>query len=717
MPASPSTQPKAPPPGRAGPLILDEWSRSAAMYITSEEVCCEQKNRADEATPLLSSQDSVKTPGTKKEAPWKAALLAAAIGSAAALLSAGVNWGMTALTTWKGIIPLWQELLFRMGFAVLAVCVTNVAPMTAAGGSGIPQVRALLQGISVQTFFRKSTFWAKVLGLSCAILAGYSIGSEGPFLHITAIMAVQSLRVFPAAAPSATAALDIVTAACASGVAANFGAPLAGVIFAIELSHSYYRIKSLLLCVTAAVAGSLTLRGLRLSQQVALFSSDLSQLDPVPTINPMELVLVAMVGVACGCVASLYIFVFPYLLRFRDSHVLAPGLSRPQWWLRALGCAVALAALQAYVNSWLQMVQNNSSHRAPLSDLFSVNGATPGFIPDRRLVRLLCARFSLSQAALLLPVPCGVALPSFEMGAAMGRLISHTADYLELDCDVHCAVRLSLCGGAAFCSAITHTLSPGLLVLELTGQGNEVANIFAAVIIALLVSRSLCTGGLFDITQDVCAVPAMPVALSPQTASRIVKDILPDTWLSLRFAQADGKDEPPPHAQILLDGNRVRIAEGKSSDVIRALSIADKFDLKAIPLTSAAKGVHALVGEITTKRLMSMVFRLQTLKEEEVEWAPLTVGAYCSLGQVDRMFSALNPAVIYVVSRGELVGILPKLHWVQEVNGALKKRRARLQAIRKAARIIMEDFHTQRSSERELLRRSGLVNSGTLSSV
>ena len=86
-------------------------------------------------------------------------------------------------------------------FAVM-VCVHG-AP--SAGGSGIPDILAYLNGVDVPEVLLFKTLVAKVLGSLGSVSAGLAVGKEGPFVHIGAGIAsvlsqVRCLNVQPPAA-------------------------------------------------------------------------------------------------------------------------------------------------------------------------------------------------------------------------------------------------------------------------------------------------------------------------------------------------------------------------------------------------------------------------------------------------------------------------------------------------------------------------------------
>ncbi len=54
--------------------------------------------------------------------------------------------------------------------------------------SGIPEIRAYLNGIHISNLLSIRTLLAKTFGVSFAIASGLVAGKEGPFIHIGAIL-------------------------------------------------------------------------------------------------------------------------------------------------------------------------------------------------------------------------------------------------------------------------------------------------------------------------------------------------------------------------------------------------------------------------------------------------------------------------------------------------------------------------------------------------
>ena len=58
----------------------------------------------------------------------------------------------------------------------------------AAGGSGVPDVMAYLNGIDVPRVFHLRTFVVKFVSTMCAVASGLPVGPEGPMIHLGATL-------------------------------------------------------------------------------------------------------------------------------------------------------------------------------------------------------------------------------------------------------------------------------------------------------------------------------------------------------------------------------------------------------------------------------------------------------------------------------------------------------------------------------------------------
>jgi H+/Cl- antiporter ClcA len=177
------------------------------------------------------------------------------------LLSDAASSGFNDLRQW-GAAGRWLTLLWTPALTVTVVWWTRrFAPM--ALGSGIPQVVVALHAdIAVEQRMRFVSLrlaLQKIALVSAGLLAGLSIGREGPTVQVGAGVMQHAQRWLSRG--SAIDAHDLMVAGAAAGIAAAFNTPLGGVIFALEqlsrrrsLSHSGLVIISIVLAGLVAVS-------------------------------------------------------------------------------------------------------------------------------------------------------------------------------------------------------------------------------------------------------------------------------------------------------------------------------------------------------------------------------------------------------------------------------------------------------------------------------
>ena len=75
---------------------------------------------------------------------------------------------------------------FNMLYAIVAGICCWIEP--AAAGSGIPEIKAYLNGINLNKVVRIRVMYLKVIGVCCSVAASLPLGKEGPMIHAGAIL-------------------------------------------------------------------------------------------------------------------------------------------------------------------------------------------------------------------------------------------------------------------------------------------------------------------------------------------------------------------------------------------------------------------------------------------------------------------------------------------------------------------------------------------------
>ncbi|KAK7388615.1 hypothetical protein VNO78_23437 [Psophocarpus tetragonolobus] len=138
----------------------------------------------------------------------------------------------------------------NLGLTLFASLITALIAPTATG-SGIPEVKAYLNGVDAPGIFTVPTLFVKIIGSITAVSSSLLIGKAGPMVHTGACVAAlvgqggskryrltwKWLQFFK----NDRDRRDLITCGSAAGIAAAFRAPVGGVLFALEEMASWWR--------------------------------------------------------------------------------------------------------------------------------------------------------------------------------------------------------------------------------------------------------------------------------------------------------------------------------------------------------------------------------------------------------------------------------------------------------------------------------------------
>jgi H+/Cl- antiporter ClcA len=383
------------------------------------------------------------------------------------------------------VIGPWLPLLWTPALAVALLWLTRRFAEGAAG-SGIPQVVAALEYTMPEPdrfrLVSLSLSLKKILLVSGGLLAGLSIGREGPTVQVGAGIMQHARRWL--SERSTIDAHDLIVAGAAAGIAAAFNTPLGGIIFAVEqlsrrrgFSHSGTVILSIVMAGLVAVSllGDLTYFGELHAPQL-----DWSLLAP---------------GLAVALISGLAGGLFTRL-------IIASALGLPDRFSRlrvahpfrfAAGCALAVAVIGIVGGQ-----ATAGAGYTPTRALLEGNAELPALYT----VLKFCATWLSAWSGL----PAGVFAPSLAIGAGIGRDVAWAMGVVG-----PAAVPLVAFGMVAFLSATTQgPLTAFIIVMEMVAGQSMVLSLMAVALVATGVSR-LVTAPMFS---ELAALMAPPGAES-----------------------------------------------------------------------------------------------------------------------------------------------------------------------------------------------------------
>lgn len=360
----------------------------------------------------------------------------------------------------------WMVLVWTpLGTVLLLAWTRRFAP--GAGGSGIPQVvRALDDDLTPAQEGRLVSLRLslhKVALVSGGLLAGLSIGREGPTVQVGAGAMLHARRwLSPRAAVDGH---DLMVAGAAAGIAAAFNTPLGGIVFALEqlsrrrgMAHSSLVIASIVLAglVAISVFGNETYFG-RLAVQ---------------DLGPSLLLPGFAVALAGGLTGGL----FARLMVLSTQHL--PG--RLGRWRAAhpLGCAAACGLAVACIGLATGQATTGAGY-APTRALLEGQAELPGVYTLLKFCATWLSAFS--------GVPAGVFAPSLAIGAGIGHDVALFSGLAG-----QAAIPLIALGMVAFLAATTQgPITAFIIVMEMVSGHTMVLSLMATALLAGAVGRAV----------------------------------------------------------------------------------------------------------------------------------------------------------------------------------------------------------------------------------
>lgn len=333
-----------------------------------------------------------------------------------------------------------------------------------AAGSGIPQVMAAIEPEvpknSRHIFVSLKLSVIKMLLTTWGLLAGLSLGREGPSVQIAAGVMHHARRWLPAR--SQVSDNGLLVAGGAAGIAAAFNTPLGGVMFAIEELSRKPENRSNGLIVAAIVLGGLM--SVSVYGNITYFGVIQVQ-DFGWTLLLPGLLVAVCTGVAGGLFARLLVISLAgasgdWFSRWRRK--------APIRFAAACGLAVAVLGLASHGDTF------GSGYDPTRAMLDGDGDASPFYV---------LLKFMATWITTWAGVPGGLFAPALAIGGAMGNDIAQLTGYVN-------APTLIALGMAGFLAAVTQApLTAFIIVMEMVSGHALVLSLMSSALIASGVSR------------------------------------------------------------------------------------------------------------------------------------------------------------------------------------------------------------------------------------
>ncbi|KAI3415891.1 Chloride channel protein 2 [Globodera pallida] len=287
-----------------------------------------------------------------------------------------------------------------------AIFVHYVAPQ--AVGSGIPEMKTILRGVILKDYLTARTLFSKIVGLTFSLGSGIPIGKMGPFVHVAANAAnlLSSLAArFDGAYSNECRKSEMLAAACATGVACTFSAPIGVTLVAFYQTHF-----------------------------------------PEDAFEPEELPFFALIGLFCGFIGAGFIFFYRKVVMFLRQNSFAKRTIQNK--VRSFpfrtgnlsnahafpicGTTKQYKFTRTVLDFFSNCTWSKGLHHSILaphgcsSELLGTWTNHEGYGPYNVFLVLtlfIVTFLILSALCNTMPIPCGMFMPLFVVGAAFGRLM------------------------------------------------------------------------------------------------------------------------------------------------------------------------------------------------------------------------------------------------------------------------------------------------------
>jgi chloride channel protein, CIC family len=394
-----------------------------------------------------------------------------------------------------------QKLLFQSGGSVLGflgrglfILIPTIGGLLAgpviayfakeAKGHGVPEV---MQAIALRGGrIRPRVVVAKVIASAFCIGSGGSAGREGPIVQVGAALGStigQFLHL------SENRIRNLVACGAAAGIAATFNAPIAGVIFAMEIILGELHLGDLGNVIIASVTASTVAR-------IFLGSRPAFSIPSYTMKTPWEVLLYALLGVLTALFAIGFIRLLYWLEdRFDKWHF--PEALKPAVGGLLLGGLAFIYPLILGQSQGLPLFAN-------LPQVFgtgftTIESALSGSLPLTILLALAVLKPIATSLTLGSGNSGGVFAPSLFTGAALGGAFGCVVEHFFPGATAGPGAFAIVGMAALFAGAAHAPFTAILIVFEMTNDYTLILPLMAAVIVSLIVSTRLLPESIYTL--------------------------------------------------------------------------------------------------------------------------------------------------------------------------------------------------------------------------
>ncbi|KAJ6593967.1 clc channel [Mycena capillaripes] len=394
-----------------------------------------------------------------------------------------------------------------------------------AAGSGIPEIKTILSGFVIHGYLGGRTLFTKSVGLALSVASGLSLGKEGPFVHLASCIGNIVSRFTTKYENNEAKRREILSAACAAGVAVAFGAPIGGTLFSLEEVSYFFPPKVMWRSFFCAMIAAITLKILDPfgTGKLVLF-----QVTYDKDWHAFELLPFLLLGVFGGLYGAYF-----SKLNYRWSRDV-----RNATWLKSHPIAevmlvTLITSALCFLNPYTRMGGTELVYKL-FSECRTGSGNThsglcvvdPGTFAHvwpvvQAILVAMIVKGALTIVTFGIKVPAGIFIPTLGVGACAGRILGIGMQWMQVRnpdsrlfraCggDMDCIIPglYAMVGAAATLSGVTRTtISLSVIMFELTDSMTYTVPLMLSILVAKTLADALEPKGIYDLVIELNQLP------------------------------------------------------------------------------------------------------------------------------------------------------------------------------------------------------------------
>jgi CIC family chloride channel protein len=339
-------------------------------------------------------------------------------------------------------MPIWQRLLIPTLGGLLVGIIFKFAKVSEAEGEGVPEVMEALA--HRRGTIRPIVAPLKILTAAITLGSGGSAGREGPVIQIGSAIG-SSIGQFMHLASSERSLL--LAAGAAAGIGGTFGAPIAGVLFTIEILH--HRAFSLIRAFSIIIAAFVGTYGAQLLTGHAGLRFDIDTVISAFSI----LTFISLLGL--GALAAMIALVFGTVLT--RARQIFQKIHLPHWLKPAAG-----GLLIGMIGLYLPYIHEPAAYPF-MVDLLAIQTLPLAFLIMLLLIKMVATSVTLGSGG-----SGGIFAPLLLMGAITGSIFASILLMLHIIPATNVSMFIVIGMAAVFAGAAHAPLTASFITYEMT---------------------------------------------------------------------------------------------------------------------------------------------------------------------------------------------------------------------------------------------------------